>query len=164
MPFATRSVMVNAPVESIWTMLKDNAANPGKYVPDKGEDIKVHETFADGLLREVKTPEMHRFERVTFDRGAGLVTFTVERHPLYSGTIVNKVVTPEDPGALPILTFTMDLEPRNPNADQQPGAQWFLNAAKPDTMLHAVSHMKEIIEAGSPRYTTKPMRDRKSVV
>ena len=157
MPFATRSVMVNAPVESIWNMLKDNAENPAKYVPYKVEDIKVHETFADGLLREVKTADMHRFERVAFDKDAGVVTFTLERHPLYSGTVVNKVVTPADPGALPILTFTMDLEPRMPNADERPAAQWFLNAAKPDTMLHGVNHVKEVIETASPRYTTKPM-------
>jgi hypothetical protein len=164
MPFATRSVMVNAPVEAIWNVLKGNVENPGKYIPSPGEDIKIQESSANGVLREVKAADMHRVERVTFDKAAGLVTFAVENHPLYSGTIVNKVVTPEDSGALPILTFTMDLEPRTPGADQQPGAQGFLKAANPDTMLRAVTHAKEVIEAGGPRYTTKAMSRHQQLV
>jgi len=164
MPFATRSVMVNAPVEAIWKMLVDKAEHPEKYIPYKVDDLKIHETFPNGLLREVKTAEMHMFERVTFDKDAGLVTFTVEKHPLYSGAILNKVVTPEDPNALPILTFTMDLEPRSATSDQQPDAQWFLNASKPEMILHAVGHVKEIIEGGSPRFTTKPMSKNQQLV
>jgi len=164
MPFATRSVMVNAPVQAIWNILKENAENPGKHVPSKGEEIKVHETFAGGFLREVKAAETHRFERVTFDKAAGAVTFTLERHPLYGGVIVNKVVPPEDCNALPILTFTMDLEPRTGDADEQSGGRWFVDAAKPDTMLQAVNGMKRVIEASGPRYTTKPMSPSQQVV
>jgi len=164
MPFATRSVMVNAPVESIWNALKDAAENPGKYVPSKVEEIKIHETSAEGLLREVKSAEIHRLERVAFDQDTGVMTFTLEQHPLYSGTIVHKVVAPEDPGALPILTFTMDLTPRTPNADQQPGARWFLDAATADAMLDAVTRMKEAIEARSARYTTTPMSRNQQLV
>jgi len=156
--------MVNAPVESIWSMLRSDAENPGKYLPHPGVDIKVHESFADGLVREVKSADMHRFERVAFDKNARQVTFTLERHPLYSGSIVHKVVTPEDPGAWPILTFTMDLEPRAADADEQPGARGFLDAATADAMLAAVSRMKDVVEAQSPRYTTTPMSRNQQLV
>jgi SnoaL-like protein/acetylaranotin biosynthesis cluster protein L len=157
MPFATRSVMVNAPIESIWNALKDKAEHPEKYIPYKVEELKIHETFPNGLLREIKTAEMHMTERVNLDKANNTVTFTVENHPLYTGVMVNKIVPPEDPGALPILTFTMDLEPRSPESDKHPDAQWFHTAAEGDKILGAVSHVKELIEAGGKRYTDKPM-------
>ena len=152
MLFATRSVMVNAPVEAIWSTLVDKAEHPEKYMPFKPEILKIHETFPNGLLREIKTEQMHLFERVTFDKNAGVVKFSVENHPVYSGFIVEKVTPPEDPGGLPLLTFTMDLQPKSATAEQQPEAQWFLNAAKPELIYNGVNHLKEIIERNHPRF------------
>jgi len=88
MPFATRSVMVNAPVEAIWNLLVDKAEHLEKYSPYKPEIFKIHETFPNGLLRETKTAQMHMFERVTFDKDFGVVRFSVENHPIYNGVIL----------------------------------------------------------------------------
>ena len=38
MLFATRSVMVNAPVEAIWSTLVDKAEHPEKYMPYQARD------------------------------------------------------------------------------------------------------------------------------
>jgi len=162
--FATRSVMVNAPVDTIWEKLQDKAEHAEKYIPYKVEFLKVHETFPGGLLREIKTAEMHMFERVTFNKAEGLVTFTIENHPLYSGVILNRVVAPEDPGALPILTCTADFEARTPDAHKNPDAAFFINMAKKDMIYHAVSHIKEVIEADGKRYTDKPMSKNQQLV
>jgi ketosteroid isomerase-like protein len=58
----------------------------------------------------------------------------------------------------------MDLEALQPDADKQPDAQFFVNAAKPDMILHAVGHVKEIIESDGPRYTEKPMSKNQQLV
>jgi hypothetical protein len=164
MLFATRSVMVNAPVEAIWSTLVDKAEHPEKYMPFKPEILKTHETFPNGLLREIKTEYMHLFERVTFDKNAGVVKFSVENHPVYSGSIVEKVTPPEDPNGLPLLTFTMDLQPKSATAEQQPEAQWFLNAAKPELIYAGVNHLKELIESNHPRFETRPMSTNSQLV
>lgn len=164
MPFATRSVMVNAPVEAIWNLLVDKAEHPEKYSPYKLELCEIHETFPNGLRREIKTAEMHLVERVTFDKDTGTVTFSVENHPVYSGFILEKVTPPEDSGGLPILTFTMDLQPRSATSEQQPEAQWFLNAAKPEMIYAAVSQVKELIEKNHSPFTTQPMSKNSQLV
>jgi SnoaL-like protein len=164
MPFATRSMMVNAPVEAIWSVLVDKAEHPEKYLPYQPEFLKIHETFPNGLLREIKTAQMHLLERVTFDKDAGMVKFSLENHPVYTGAILEKVTPPEDPGGLPLLTFTMDLQPRSATAEQQPEAQWFLNAAKPDMIYNGVNHLKEIIERSHPRFTSQPMSNNSQLV
>jgi ketosteroid isomerase-like protein len=164
MPFATRSVMVNAPIEAIWNLLVDKAEHPEKYSPYPLERFKIHETFPNGLRREIKTSAMHLIERVTFDKDAGTVTFEVEDHPIYSGFILEKVTPPEDPGALPILTFTMDLQPRSATSEQQPEAQWFLNAAKPETIYAAVHQVKESLEKNSSPFTTPSMSPNSQLV
>jgi hypothetical protein len=156
--------MVNAPVEAIWNLLVDKAEHPEQYSPYKLELCDIHETSPNGLRRELKTAEMHVVERVTFDKGAGTVTFAVENHPVYSGFILEKVTPPEDPDGLPILTFTMDLQPRSATSEQRPEAQWFLNAAKPEMIYAAVSQVKELIEKNHPPFTSQPMSKNSQLV
>jgi hypothetical protein len=151
-------MMVNAPVEAIWSMLVDKAEHPEKYLPYQPEFLKIHETFPNGLLREIKTAQMHLLERVTFDKDAGMVKFSLENHPVYTGAILDKVTPPEAPGGLPLLTFTMDLQPRSETAEQQPEAQWFLNTAKPDMIHYAVNLMKEIMGTNLPASRRGPCR------
>jgi len=146
MPYATYSTPVNASVEQIWNVLLDKAQNPEKYIPYAVDFLKIHERFPNGLLREIKTKDMHMTERVTYNKETGEVKFTVENHPVYTGAILNTVAAPKEPGGQPILTFTMDLQPRSATAEQQPEAQWFINAAKPEMIQHAVLHVKDLIE------------------
>jgi ketosteroid isomerase-like protein len=103
-------------------------------------------------------------ERITFDKEQGRVTFVVENHPLYTGAMINTVVAPEDSGALPILTFTMDLDPRSPESDRHPDAKWFHTACEADKIFGAVNHVKELIESNSPRFSTKPMSKNQQLV
>jgi hypothetical protein len=147
MPYATYSTPVDASVETIWDLLLDKAQNPEKYIPYKVEDLKIHERLDNGLVREIKTAEMHMTERVLWDKDKGDVVFHVENHPIYSGTILNRVSPPtEDSGGRPVLTFTMDLKPRSPEAEQQEDAKWFIHAAEPEMIRGAVLHVKELME------------------
>ena len=58
----------------------------------------------------------------------------------------------------------MDLQPKSATAEQQPEAQWFLNAAKPELIYAGVNHLKEIIESNHPRFETQPMSTNSQLV
>lgn len=152
MPYATYSTPVNASMETIWNLLLDKAQNPERYIPYKVDFLKIHEKFDNGLLREIKTPEMHMTERVTWNKDTGEVIFSVENHPIYKGVILNTVKPPaenhftNEGGNLPMLTFTMDLKPVGENAEESPDANWFKHAAQPEMIRAAVLHVKELME------------------
>ncbi|ARV57823.1 carboxymuconolactone decarboxylase [Nostocales cyanobacterium HT-58-2] len=157
--YATYNTPVNASVETIWEVLLDKMQNPQPYIPHVVEELKILERYEDGILREIRTPEMHMKERVTVDKQAGKVTFTVVDHPLFTGELSNQVTLPSNgkSGSLPILTYTMDLKPRSDNALEQEEAQWFIKAAQPEAIAQAVHHLKNIIE-------NKTNKDQKSML
>lgn len=147
MPYATFSTPVNASADVIWETLLDKAHRPHKYIPYEVLEYKIHEEFAHGILREIRTAEMHMTERVTFDKKTGTITFTLVNHPLYEGALINKLSPPTpESGGLPVVTYTMDVKPRSPEAEQQPDANWFKNAARPEAISKAVLHLKSIVE------------------
>ena len=149
MPFGTFSTPINASPELIWETFLEKAHRPHRFIPYEVLDFKIHEEFPGGILREIRTAQMHMVERVTFDREAGTVTFTLVDHPLYEGTLSNKVTPPTaDSGGAPVVSYTMDVRPRTPELEQHPDAAWFINAAKPEMVAKAVLHLKALLEQG----------------
>jgi hypothetical protein len=65
--YASYSIPVNATREFIWEILLDKVQNPERYLPHAVDELKVLETYNDGFLREIKSPEMDVIERVTVD-------------------------------------------------------------------------------------------------
>lgn len=146
--YATYSIPVNASVETVWEFLLDKMQNPQPYIPYVVEELKILERFEDGILREIRTSQMHMKERIKADKKAGKVTFDVE-HPLFTGYFINQVTLPPTNGnsaALPILTYTMDLKPKTDKALEQEEAKWFIKAAQPEMVEQAVLQMKSIVE------------------
>lgn len=163
MLYATWSTPVNAPVEKIWAHLLDKMENPHKYIPYQVEFYKVWEKYPDGgILREIKTSEMHMKERTYVNKEEGSVTFHIIDHPLFSGTILNKVTPPEvhQSGSFPIVTYTIDLKPTSDTAEQHQDAKWFIEAAKPKKIQGAVMQIKSIVEGEKthqePAWADKP--------
>ena len=165
MLYSTFSNPVDAPVDRIWSFLLDKMERPHSYIPYEVEDYKIWERYDNGILREVKTAQMHLKEKTTVDEQTGKITFTLVDHPLFSGQLINQVTPPpkDDPDSLPILTYTFDLKPKSDRAEQQEQAQWFVNAAQPEMIKQAVLHMKKTIEgdaltpgtANSPEFSGK---------
>lgn len=152
MPYGTFSTPVNAPVDFIWSRFDEKARTPHRFIPYKVEDFKVHEVYPDGILREIKTAEMHMKERVKFDKEHGTVTFTLVDHPLYEGYLMNQVAAGNsDSGGLPVITYTMDVKPRSAEAEKHPDAAWFNTASQPEAVKKAVMHMKQILESEAPK-------------
>ena len=150
MPYGSFSTPINASPDIIWNTLLDKAYRPHKYIPYQVLDYKVHQEFPDGILREIRTAEMHMMERVTFNKDAGTVVFTLVDHPIYEGTISNHLAPASDEsGGLPVVTYTMDVQPRSPQAEQSPDAQWFITAAKPEMVAKAALHLKTLLEGAT---------------
>ncbi|OUL37457.1 carboxymuconolactone decarboxylase, partial [Nostoc sp. T09] len=147
--YATYSVPVNAPLETVWDVLMDKMQNPQPYIPHVVEELKILERYDNGILREIKTPGMHMKERVTVDKQAGKVTFTVVEHPLFTGELSNQVTLLDNgnAGTVPILTYTINLQPTSDKALEQIEAQWFIKASQPEAIAQAVQHLKNIIES-----------------
>jgi len=149
MPFGSYSTAIDASPDRIWEALLDKAKRPHKYIPFEVLDYKVHEEFPDGMLREIRTVAMHMKERVTFDRkgDTGAVTFTLVDHPIYDGTISNRMgpATPESSGQ-PVVTYTMDVTAKKQELETGPEAEWFISAAKPEAVAKAVLHLKHMLE------------------
>jgi hypothetical protein len=152
MPYGSHSTPIDAPREVIWEHFLDKAHRPHKYIPYEVLDFKIHEQFPNGILREIRTAEMHMIERVVFDKEAGTATFTLVDHPIYEGVLTNGVSpsTPESNGR-PVVTYTIDLKPRTPEAEIRPEAQWFINAARPEMVATAVLKMKALLEVRQGR-------------
>jgi len=102
----------------------DKAHRRNKYIPYEVLEFNVHEEVANGILREIRTADTHMLERVTFDRPAGLVTFTLVDHPIYEGAITNPGFTAGEWLEQSVVTYTMDLKPRRAEAEKSTGANW----------------------------------------
>ncbi|MCM0590738.2 MAG: AtaL-like protein [Gloeotrichia echinulata CP02] len=147
--YARYSTSVNASYEIVWDILLDKMQNPQPYIPYVVEELKILERYENGILREIRTPVMHMKEKVTVDKQAGKVTFTVVDHPLFTGELSNQVTLPSNgnSGSCPILTYTIDLQPISETSLQQEEAQWFIKAAQPEAIAQAAQHLKNIIES-----------------
>jgi acetylaranotin biosynthesis cluster protein L len=147
MPYGSYSTPVSAPRDVIWEHFLEKARRPHKYIPYEVLDFKIHEEFPNGMLREIRTAEMHMIERVVFDKEAGTATFTLVDHPLYEGALINRVSPPTpESDSQPVVTYTMDLKPRTPESEKRSEAEWFINAAKPEMVAKAVLKMKALLE------------------
>jgi ketosteroid isomerase-like protein len=148
MLYSTFSNPVNATIDRIWSFLLDKMEQPHPYIPYEVEKYRIWERYDDGILREIKTAEMHLTEKTTVDKQTGKITFTLVDHPLFTGQMINQVTLPPDNSSdsLPILTYTLDLKPKSDRAEQQKQAQWFIKAAQPEAIKQAVLHMKSTIE------------------
>ena len=152
--YGTYSSPVNATLETVWDFFMDKMQNPQTYIPYVVEDFKVLERYDDGILREIRTAQMHMKERVTVDKQAGKVIFDVVDHPLFTGQLINQVTPPSNGNSgLPVITYTMDLKPTSDKALEQEEAQWFIKAAQPEMVKQAVEHLKNIIETTKEQKT-----------
>lgn len=151
--YASYSIPVNTTRESVWEILLDKMQNPGRYMPYAVEELKVLERYNDGVLREVKTPEMHVKERVTVDEKAGKVTYDIVNYPQFTVTFINQVTLPanQDSGSLPILTNIVELKPTTDQALEQEEAKHFIFATQSEVIEQATLILKNIIEDTSKK-------------
>lgn len=136
MPRAVESVVVKAPLDTVWELLIDKAENPQRYL-EGILDFRILGRGEGWILREMELAGAQWLrERVELDLENRRMTFRLEDHPVFEGTVVNRV-SPHAPGAV-TLTFEMDWVPKEGAATV---------AGNPAELIHgALGRTREIAE------------------
>jgi alkylhydroperoxidase/carboxymuconolactone decarboxylase family protein YurZ/limonene-1,2-epoxide hydrolase/catechol 2,3-dioxygenase-like lactoylglutathione lyase family enzyme len=136
--FNTFSANVNASVEKIWEAWT-NQTYSDKFL--------ILERYDNGVLREAKMPGMEMTQRLTIDKEAGTLTIDLVDHPLFTGRFINFLHPPSgEPGSLPIITYTIDLQAKSELAFTHPDGKGFIEAAKLENVKQAVYQLKANVE------------------
>lgn len=132
---AVEQVLVNAPCGTVWELLLDKAENPQRYL-EGILDFRLLGRGEDWIRRELQLEDACWLrETVRIDPARGELTFHLEDHPVYEGTVVNRLEA-ESGGAR--LTFEMNWTPR---------AGAVLDPACPADLIHgALARTKAIAE------------------
>lgn len=139
MPRHTVHSRVNASPETVWAVLLDKMVHPQRYIED-ALDVEILERDGPGVVRQLVLPGGVAFrERIAADVRTGTITFTLLDHPVYEGTVLNRLqVSPE--GGVE-LAFELDWKAR-------PGCVDDRDPAEPLALIRSsVMHTKRIAEA-----------------
>lgn len=130
---------VDASPETVWAVLLDKMEHPHRYIEDT-LDAEILERRPDGLVRRMTLPGGVDFrERITADAAARTITFTLLDHPVYEGTVVNRLEVVSEGGVE--LAFDLDWRARPGCVDERDPEEL------PGLIRSSVMHTKRIAEA-----------------
>jgi len=138
MPMYRVSSLVDASPDTVWAVLLDKMDHPQRYIED-ALDAEILDRGPAGVVRQLVLPGGVAFrERLVADPGTRTITFTLLDHPVYEGTVLNRMAA-EDGGVA--LVFELDWRARPGCADDRdPGELLAL-------IQSSVLHTKRIAEA-----------------
>ena len=91
MPSHRFSSHVEASPETVWAVLLDKMDHPQRYIED-ALDAEVLERGPEGVVRRMTLPGgVELRERIVADPSTRCVTFTLMDHPVYEGTVTNRL-------------------------------------------------------------------------
>ncbi len=79
--------LVHAQLDTVWRLLLDRIENPQNYLHGV-EEVRIAETSAAGIIRELKWEGKSVRERIIPDGTAYSITQEILEHPLYTGSTV----------------------------------------------------------------------------
>ena len=113
---ASFSTPIRASVETLWSVLKDKAENPGRYVPGFIES-EVLERNPDNMLCRLYTDRFDIVERITVDEDNHAVYFDLLDHPDVIGLLINKIEKEPSVDGYPILSYAYDWQQRQSSGE-----------------------------------------------
>lgn len=124
---------------TVWAVLLDKMEHPQRYIED-ALGVEIIERDENSVVRELTLPGGVSFrERISADPEARTVTFTLLDHPVYEGTVVNRLL--EGPEGGVELVFELDWRAR-------PGAVDDRDPEEPLALIRSsVMHTQRIVEA-----------------
>ena len=124
---------------TVWAVLLDKMEHPQRYIED-ALGVEIIDQDDDSVVRELALPGGVSFrERISADPAARTVTFTLLDHPVYEGTVVNRLMEASDGGVE--LVFELDWRAR-------PGAVDDRDPDEPLALIRSsVMHTQRIAEA-----------------
>lgn len=151
MPMHRVSSRVEASPETVWAVLLDKMEHPQRYIED-ALDVEVLEREGESVVRQLVLPGGVAFrERVTADPGARTITFTLLDHPVYDGTVLNRLLVLPDGGAE--LAFELDWKAR-PGAVEDRDPEETLALIRSSVMQ--TRRIAEALETGALEATPGP--------
>lgn len=101
---------VEASPETVWAVLLDKMEHPQRYIED-ALDAEILAREPGGVIRLLVLPGGVAFrERITADAERRMITFTLLDHPVYEGTVVNRLESRPNGGL--DLIFELTWKPR----------------------------------------------------
>lgn len=139
MPTYRVSSRVEASPDTVWAVLLDKMDHPQRYIED-ALDAEILDRGPAGVVRQLVLPGGVAFrERIAADPGTRTITFTLLDHPVYEGTVLNRMRATEDGGVE--LAFELDWRPRPGSWDDRDPAGLLA------LIQSSVQHTKRIAEA-----------------
>lgn len=113
----TYSTNIRARLETVWNLMVDRIEHPS--LPGVKE-VRVTERGEGYLVREVRARWLMIQERVIVDQGKHEITFKMEEHPLFNGSVVMRVValSRQSPVAPVQLTMEVNWIPKQEEAER----------------------------------------------
>jgi hypothetical protein len=133
---ASFSTPVKASIETLWSVLKDKAENPGRYVPGFIAS-EVIEQNDNNMLCRLHTDRFDIVERITVDETNHAVYFDLLDHPDVTGLLTNKIEKELSVEGYPILSYAYDWQLRRTGGDADDMS---------DIVKNALHRAKEIAE------------------
>jgi hypothetical protein len=124
---------------TVWAVLLDKMEHPQRYIED-ALGVEIIDRDDDSVVRELALPGGVSFrERISADPEARTVTFTLLDHPVYEGTVVNRLLEAPDGGVE--LVFELDWTARPGSVDDR-------DPEEPLALIRSsVMHTQRIAEA-----------------
>lgn len=139
MPRHQVSSPVDASPETVWAVLLDKMEHPQRYIAD-ALDAEILVRNPNSVIRQLVLPGGVAYrERITADPAARTITFTLLDHPVFEGTVTNRLWVGGE-GEVE-LTFELDWAAR-------PGALDERDPEEPLTLiLSSIQQTRRIAEA-----------------
>ncbi|MFZ1375696.1 MAG: SRPBCC family protein [Geothrix sp.] len=139
MPAHRVSSPVDASPDTVWAVLLDKMAHPQRYIED-ALDAEILDRDDGSVVRQLVLPGGVSFhEHISSDSVARTITFTLLDHPLYEGTVINRLL--QAPAGGVELVFELDWRPR-PGCVDDRGPEGL-----PALIQSSILHTKRIAEA-----------------
>lgn len=130
---------VDASPNAVWAVLLDKMVHPQRYIED-ALDASILDRSGEGVVRRLVLPGEVAFrERISADPRERTITFTLLDHPLYEGTVLNRLLVAPDGGVE--LAFELDWRLRPGCVDDRDPEELFA------LIRSSVMHTKRIAEA-----------------
>ncbi len=139
MPMHRVSSHVDASPETVWAVLLDKMEHPQRYIED-ALDAEILDRGQGSVIRQLVLPGGVAFrERISSDHVDQSITFTLLDHPVYDGTVVNRLRAA--PGGAVDLVFELNWKVRQGCVDDRDPEEAL------GLIASSILHTKQVAEA-----------------
>ena len=153
--YFTFSSPVNAPVATVWSIVKDKIENTSRYNPE-AQNPEILTRYDDGVLRQMNVLGMKVKERILIDEQTKTITHTLLDNPWFTGKIVNQIISGQNPQDL-VIDYIFDWLPIDTEGKQMAAK---ISPNLQQAVRNAVLSAKEVAEEQTRALLTSAYRSK----